>query len=115
MRHNERTRPAGQRYRSITRFVGSPVGQRPRRQLLPLVGAAVFTTVIAFSPWSSAEVTPKRGGTLEFASTVEPGNYDCHGNTLPRAICVDIGRRTRWSLRVRTSGATARAANEGRS
>jgi peptide/nickel transport system substrate-binding protein len=25
--------------------------------------------------------TPKRGGTLEFASTVEPGNYDCHGNT----------------------------------
>jgi peptide/nickel transport system substrate-binding protein len=28
-----------------------------------------------------AEEMPKRGGTLEFASTVEPGNYDCHGNT----------------------------------
>jgi len=28
-----------------------------------------------------ADDTPKRGGTLEFASTVEPGNYDCHGNT----------------------------------
>jgi peptide/nickel transport system substrate-binding protein len=26
-------------------------------------------------------MTPKRGGSLEFASTVEPGNYDCHGNT----------------------------------
>ena len=28
-----------------------------------------------------ADDTPKRGGVLEFASTVEPGNYDCHGNT----------------------------------
>jgi len=28
-----------------------------------------------------ADDTPKHGGTLEFASTVEPGNYDCHGNT----------------------------------
>ena len=27
------------------------------------------------------EQGPRRGGTLEFASTVEPGNYDCHGNT----------------------------------
>src|SRR5947207_10867737 len=29
---------------------------------------------------AQAEDTPKRGGLLEFASTVEPGNYDCHGN-----------------------------------
>ena len=63
------------------RGIASLVGQRRRPQLLRLVGAAVFTAVLAFSPWSSAEVTPKRGGTLEFASTVEPGNYDCHGNT----------------------------------
>ena len=27
-----------------------------------------------------ADINPKRGGTLEFAVTVEPGNYDCHGN-----------------------------------
>lgn len=27
-----------------------------------------------------AEPTPKRGGTLEFAVLVEPGNYDCHAN-----------------------------------
>jgi peptide/nickel transport system substrate-binding protein len=30
---------------------------------------------------NGAEIGPKRGGVLEFASTVEPGNYDCHGNT----------------------------------
>ena len=30
---------------------------------------------------ASGELSPRRGGTLEFASTVEPGNYDCHGNT----------------------------------
>ena len=30
---------------------------------------------------TAAQVIPKRGGILEFASTVEPGNYDCHGNT----------------------------------
>ena len=29
----------------------------------------------------AADPAPKHGGTLEFASTVEPNNYDCHGNT----------------------------------
>src|SRR4051812_38319109 len=29
----------------------------------------------------ASEPTPKSGGTLEFAVTVEPENYDCHGNT----------------------------------
>lgn len=28
-----------------------------------------------------AEDVPRRGGVLEFGVTVEPGNYDCHGNT----------------------------------
>jgi len=27
-----------------------------------------------------ADTAPKRGGTLEFAVVVEPGNYDCHAN-----------------------------------
>jgi peptide/nickel transport system substrate-binding protein len=43
--------------------------------------AAIVFAGAMLSQSSSAEVTPKRGGTLEFASTVEPGNYDCHGNT----------------------------------
>ena len=29
----------------------------------------------------SVEPTPKRGGTLNYAITTEPPNYDCHGNT----------------------------------
>src|SRR5436305_10367575 len=41
------------------------------------------TAVVTMAAVSSlhADDTPKRGGVLEFASTVEPGNYDCHGNT----------------------------------
>ena len=45
------------------------------------ISAAVVTTVFAISQMALADDTPRRGGTLEFASTVEPGNYDCHGNT----------------------------------
>jgi len=40
---------------------------------------ATIAVVMAHTGW--AEDIPKRGGILEFASTVEPGNYDCHGNT----------------------------------
>src|SRR6266496_1777737 len=41
-----------------------------------------FAWVVGRIPyrWAAGSI-PKRGGTLEFASTVEPGNYDCHGNT----------------------------------
>ena len=42
---------------------------------------AVTTIAIFVSQAVHAEDMPRRGGTLEFASTVEPGNYDCHGNT----------------------------------
>src|SRR5256885_6711261 len=45
------------------------------------VGAVLFAVAIFFLQSAGAEVAPKRGGVLEFASTVEPGNYDCHGNT----------------------------------
>jgi peptide/nickel transport system substrate-binding protein len=37
--------------------------------------------LLALTGTAFSEQSPKRGGTLEFASTVEPGNYDCHGNT----------------------------------
>jgi peptide/nickel transport system substrate-binding protein len=46
-----------------------------------LVGAVAFAAAIFVPQPAGAEVAPKRGGLLEFASTVEPGNYDCHGNT----------------------------------
>src|SRR5690242_4563463 len=44
-------------------------------------GAVLFAAAMFVSQAAGAEVAPKRGGMLEFASTVEPGNYDCHGNT----------------------------------
>jgi peptide/nickel transport system substrate-binding protein len=43
--------------------------------------AAVFAAIMLACQPIMAEAPPKRGGVLEFASTVEPGNYDCHGNT----------------------------------
>jgi peptide/nickel transport system substrate-binding protein len=46
-----------------------------------LAGAIAFSAAIFVPQPAGAEVAPKRGGVLEFASTVEPGNYDCHGNT----------------------------------
>jgi len=53
-------------------------------QMITALGA--LTAVAAFSSLALshpavAEDMPKRGGTLEFAVTVEPGSYDCHGNT----------------------------------
>src|ERR1700752_550650 len=45
-----------------------------------LVASAVVATFLAFGGRAVADTTPKHGGTLEFAVTVEPGNFDCHGN-----------------------------------
>jgi len=44
-----------------------------------LIAAVVIAIVVPQA--ARADDTPRRGGTLEFASTIEPGNYDCHGNT----------------------------------
>lgn len=41
----------------------------------------VFPIIQILNPLPALADTPKRGGTLEFASTVEPDNYDCHGAT----------------------------------
>jgi peptide/nickel transport system substrate-binding protein len=46
---------------------------------LRLIAAVLLTFFLPQA--ADAEDTARRGGTLEFASTVEPGNYDCHGNT----------------------------------
>jgi peptide/nickel transport system substrate-binding protein len=47
-----------------------------------IAGIAARNIVAVVLPKAAgADDTPKRGGTLEFASTVEAGNYDCHGNT----------------------------------
>src|SRR5438309_1931853 len=42
---------------------------------------AAVAILLALTGAAASEPMPKRGGTLEFASTVEPANYDCHGNT----------------------------------
>jgi peptide/nickel transport system substrate-binding protein len=43
--------------------------------------AVVAGLLLLLQQPAHADDTPKRGGTLEFAVTVEPSNYDCHGNT----------------------------------
>src|SRR5262250_3178824 len=43
--------------------------------------SAFLAAIMLISRPALAEVAPKHVGILEFASTVEPGNYDCHGNT----------------------------------
>ena len=45
-----------------------------------LVALAVAAAVLVLGSPAVADTSPKHGGTLEFAVTVEPGNYDCHGN-----------------------------------
>jgi peptide/nickel transport system substrate-binding protein len=50
---------------------------------LTMITATILASVLAILPigrQALADINPKRGGTLEFAVTVEPGNYDCHGN-----------------------------------
>jgi peptide/nickel transport system substrate-binding protein len=46
-----------------------------------IASAAILATVLGASRDAAfADTAPKRGGTLEFAVVVEPGNYDCHAN-----------------------------------
>jgi peptide/nickel transport system substrate-binding protein len=57
-----------QRWRNALRF-----------SALRSASAAVFTILATAQP-AAADSNPKHGGTLEFAVTVEPGNFDCHAN-----------------------------------
>src|SRR5271168_1056684 len=63
------------------------MNQCPRYSTVPLwrrIAIALASAVAAISGSShgafATELDAKRGGILEFAVLVEPGNYDCHGN-----------------------------------
>jgi peptide/nickel transport system substrate-binding protein len=59
-------------------------GRRPlldRAAAFVATGIAVMAIALIGPLAARAEDLPKHGGILQFASTVEPGNYDCHGNT----------------------------------
>src|ERR1700752_354329 len=45
-----------------------------------LIGFVVDAALLAVGGAGLADTIPKHGGPLEFAVTVEPGNYDCHAN-----------------------------------
>ena len=46
-----------------------------------IASAALLVTALGAPRGAAiADTAPKRGGTLEFAVVVEPGNYDCHAN-----------------------------------
>jgi peptide/nickel transport system substrate-binding protein len=57
----------------MSRWKALPIGCR-------LIAFAVVAGMLAIGRPSVADTSPKHGGTLEFAVTVEPGNYDCHAN-----------------------------------
>lgn len=50
-----------------------------RRRLSACAVAAILAMFIVARP-AVSDTNPKHGGTLEFAVTVEPGNFDCHAN-----------------------------------
>ena len=50
------------------------------RAVVLALAAALAISSASLSSAAAAESAAKRGGTLEFAVLVEPGNYDCHGN-----------------------------------
>jgi peptide/nickel transport system substrate-binding protein len=50
------------------------------RLLATLAIVVVVLAVLIIGRRAAADANPRHGGTLEFAVTVEPGNYDCHAN-----------------------------------
>jgi hypothetical protein len=57
--------------------LGRTRAMRVRRWAPIALAASTLASPISMA----AESVPKRGGTLEFAVTVEPDSYDCHSNT----------------------------------
>jgi peptide/nickel transport system substrate-binding protein len=54
--------------------------RRVPRLLAALAVVVVVLPVLIIGRQAVADINPRHGGTLEFAVTVEPGNYDCHAN-----------------------------------
>src|SRR6266705_635727 len=54
--------------------------QRLLSPLRRLIAVALAGFLAGSGSAAAAEPSPKRGGTLEFAVLVEPGDYDCHAN-----------------------------------
>ena len=68
---------------------------------------AVVAVVLAIGRPAIADTGPKHGGTLEFAVTVEPGNYDCHGNisfAFLHPIAPHYSGHCKWKTTVSGSG-----------
>ena len=60
---------------------GAHISQlRPLHRSAMSFAAIISAALTALCGMAVAETVPKRGGTLEFAVLVEPGNYDCHSN-----------------------------------
>src|SRR3954451_625922 len=55
-------------------------GRHSACRWLPVLVASI-ALLVAAGGLGASEPAPKSGGTLEFAVTVEPENYDCHSNT----------------------------------
>src|SRR6266704_2748129 len=61
--------------RLLPRYMEHPIFSSPRRLI-----AVALAGLLAGVATATAEPSPKRGGTLEFAVLVEPNDYDCHAN-----------------------------------
>jgi peptide/nickel transport system substrate-binding protein len=64
----------------LRRYVGARRTDLGRRRDHRLIALAPVLAALTMVQLAAADSTPKRGGTLEFAVTVEPGNFDCHAN-----------------------------------
>ena len=72
-------KPAYTRGRGRLPAAAEPAVGVNRRTLLALAAGAAASALNPFRAF--ADLTPKRGGILEFAVTVEPKDYDCYSNT----------------------------------
>src|SRR5215469_7063194 len=50
-----------------------------RRLLFATIGASA-AAIVTFDVHAESEASPKHGGVLQFAVSVEPGDYDCESN-----------------------------------
>jgi peptide/nickel transport system substrate-binding protein len=61
--------------------IGSSAIEVPALSSRGAFAALLGLLLLAWVPARAGDEQPKRGGTLEFAVTVEPKDYDCHDNT----------------------------------